>query len=368
MAKRAQQRDIHEATRDYESWLREQIPVSEGALKKKHEEMGKSALGFLRATFYRWTETWPQECPELQDAPVVLAIGDLHIENFGTWRDTEGRLAWGVNDFDEAAPLPYTNDLVRLAASAAVACREKRLRIEAREAAAALLEAYAAGLHEGGRAVVLAEQRHKLGNLIVKCLVDPNRFWTEKMDEDLRERPAVPPACRDLLAKSLPKGAQTQAVRARIAGLGSLGRPRFVALAEWEGSRIAREAKAFVPSAAFWAQGKNPPRPPEAHLARLLAGTIRSRDPFLAVSGGWVVRRLAPDSDKIQIETLGQARLEVELAALMGAELANVHLATPGAAPAIRKDLRQRGPKWLRKAARRMVERVDADHEAWLRG
>jgi len=30
---------------------------------------------------------------------------------------TEGRLSWGVDDFDESYPLPYTNDLVRLAAS-----------------------------------------------------------------------------------------------------------------------------------------------------------------------------------------------------------------------------------------------------------
>ena len=34
---------------------------------------------------------------------------------YGTWRDTEGRLVWGINDFDEAYPSPYTNDLVRLA-------------------------------------------------------------------------------------------------------------------------------------------------------------------------------------------------------------------------------------------------------------
>ena len=49
--------------------------------------------------------------------PKVLAVGDLHIENFGTWRDSEGRLVWGVNDFDETWRLPYTQDLVRLTTS-----------------------------------------------------------------------------------------------------------------------------------------------------------------------------------------------------------------------------------------------------------
>ena len=51
------------------------------------------------------------------DAPRVLSVGDLHLENFGTWRDADGRLAWGVNDFDEAAVMPYVLDLVRLATS-----------------------------------------------------------------------------------------------------------------------------------------------------------------------------------------------------------------------------------------------------------
>jgi uncharacterized protein (DUF2252 family) len=70
--------------------------------------MTQGAFEFLRATYYRWTMRWPQHCAQLADAPQVLAVGDLHTENFGTWRDAEGRLVWGVNDLDEAHPLPYT--------------------------------------------------------------------------------------------------------------------------------------------------------------------------------------------------------------------------------------------------------------------
>ena len=54
-----------------------------------------------------------------------LGVGDLHVENFGTWRDAESRLVWGINDFDEACCLPYTQDLVRLAASARFAVQEQ---------------------------------------------------------------------------------------------------------------------------------------------------------------------------------------------------------------------------------------------------
>ena len=43
----------------------------------------------------------------------------------------------------------------------------------------------------------------------------------------------------------------------RIAGLGSLGRLRFVALADWHGGSVAREAKELTTSAWLWA---NPSR------------------------------------------------------------------------------------------------------------
>ena len=58
----------------------------------------------------------------------MLGVGDLHVENFGTWRDAEGRLIWGINDFDEACPMPYTIDLVRLAASADLAIKRNTWR------------------------------------------------------------------------------------------------------------------------------------------------------------------------------------------------------------------------------------------------
>ena len=72
--------------------------------------------------------------------PRVLGVGDLHVENFGTWRDAEGRLVWGVNDFDEVARMPYAVDLTRLVTSAVLAKRENGLAIDPGEAATAVLE------------------------------------------------------------------------------------------------------------------------------------------------------------------------------------------------------------------------------------
>ena len=93
---------------------------------------------FLRATFYRWAQLWAKVCPDAAKAPAVLAVGDLHVENFGTWRDIEGRLIWGINDFDEVNYMPYTIDLVRLAASAHFAINEGHLHLLKRGASKAI--------------------------------------------------------------------------------------------------------------------------------------------------------------------------------------------------------------------------------------
>jgi hypothetical protein len=115
-----------EVNESFEEWLRDRCIVLgcelvEADLNRKHERMKKSSFVFLRATFFRWARTIEDLGPDLGSAPKVLSIGDAHIENFGTWRDDEGRLVWGANDFDEASEIPYSFDLVRLAASARLA-------------------------------------------------------------------------------------------------------------------------------------------------------------------------------------------------------------------------------------------------------
>ena len=356
---------IRRVTRDYEEWLRRQTAVIARDLRRKHAQMASSPFAFLRATYYRWAQLWPLQCGDLAKAPIVTSVGDLHIENFGTWRDAEGRLAWGVNDFDEAAPLPYTNDLVRLTSSAFLALREDRLALSQAVVCRAILSAYHATLCAGGRPLILAEGHRKLRERILDCLIEPTRFWGEKLGSDLRRTPRPSKPCREALMRALPAGSTRVRIRARVAGLGGLGRARFVAIAEWTGSRVAREARAFVPSAALWASEGQPPQPTTAHVAKLIAGSVRSRDPFLQMSGGWTLRRLAPESGKIRLATLGQPVLEVQLLEFMGSELANVHLATPRATREILRDLGRRGSLWLGKAAERMARCVEQDHAAW---
>ena len=130
--------NIIKATRKYEEWLRLHIRIVEPDLQYKHEQMAAAVFPFFRATFYRWVQVWPEVCTELDRVPHLLSVGDLHVENFGTWCDTDGRLVWGVNDFDEAFVYPYTMDLVRLATSALLAARAEHLTMKPKDAAGAI--------------------------------------------------------------------------------------------------------------------------------------------------------------------------------------------------------------------------------------
>ncbi len=89
--------NIVEATHAYEKWMRDCTAVVQSELKTKHDRMRKDLFAFFRGTFYRWVQLWPDICKDLGSAPTVLASGDLHVGSFGTWRDSEGRLAWGVD-------------------------------------------------------------------------------------------------------------------------------------------------------------------------------------------------------------------------------------------------------------------------------
>ncbi len=90
-------RDIVQSTADFESWLRTQISLRDDHLQAKHDMMSEQLFEFFRATFYRWCERWNDACTEWARAEPVVAVGDLHIQNFGSWRDGRGRLIWGAS-------------------------------------------------------------------------------------------------------------------------------------------------------------------------------------------------------------------------------------------------------------------------------
>jgi hypothetical protein len=355
--------NIIDATKDYEAWAKARIAIVPRDLRLKHRLMAERPFPFLRATFYRWMQLWPAACGALARAPKVLAVGDLHIENFGTWRDSEGRLVWGINDFDETYPLPYTVDLVRLATSALLAQRDGMLALSPRIVAAALLEGYRKGLEIGGQPYVLAETHGWIRTIALGSLRDPVGFWS-KLTSLPDCKTGVPKKVRKLFGQHLPVDAADRRIVRRAAGLGSLGRERFVMLAQWDGGLVAREAKALLPSACVWASGEKTER---SLYGEILARAVRCPDPWMRPTGKWILRRLAADTSKLNLALLPRVRDERRLIRAMGFETANIHLGSPTAVAAIRRDLDKRPSGWLAQAAKTMADAVMADWSDWRR-
>lgn len=335
----------------YEAWLRGQCAVVEDDLKYKYQRMKCNPFVFLRATAFRWARQIGRICPDLAGAPAVLAVVDLHLENYGTWRDAEGRLVWGVNDFDETATAPYVFDLVRLATSARLA---PDLRIDRPAIATAILEGYRRGLDDP-RPILPDEQESWMRPLVACPERQRAKFW-----DDMRACPdAVPPAAvADGLRRSLPEGAVLQRFASWRRGSGSLGRPRYLAIAVWRGGHVLREAKALVPSAWDWAQGR---AATPGRVAELAAGPFRSPDPCLRVADGFIYRRVAADSRKVEYG--GDGDVPAALLSAMGRELGAIHAADP-ALPALRADLAGRPAKWLHDAAKAAAAAVEAEYQA----
>jgi len=355
---------IYKATRKYEQWLREELHVLEDDLELKAVRLADDPFTFLRGTFYRWMQLFPKVCKKIADAPTVLAVGDLHAANFGTWRNARDELVWGINDFDEAAPLPYTVDLTRLAASVELASESQELKIGLKEACEAILNGYRASLESGGKPFILNGENDWLHKAYLQDEKKPDEYW-RKLDLARDVENDIPTDARLALEASLPDGV-TYRIKHRWAGIGSLGRERYTALTEWNGEPIAREAKPLLPSAALWVAHKLASA--EIYYEEILARVVRSADPALKVYEGWVVRRLAPDSRRIELAELGPERDEEKMMYAMGWETGNIHLGTPSAIDDVLKDLKKRKKKWLVKAAQKMANATVKDWELWRKG
>ncbi|NJN95763.1 MAG: DUF2252 family protein [Anaerolineales bacterium] len=379
--------DIKKATEKYEKWVNHQIPINQADLQTKHERMANSPFEFLRATFYRWTQVWPETCEKEKIAPQVLVVGDLHVENFGTWRDDESRLVWGVNDFDEACYMPYTSDLIRLAASAELS---SGISLDLEQMCQEILNGYSETLQSGRKSskpIILAEKNDWLREIALGKLRYSNNsdrrdkfeeFWEKLLGlkplkeplEDKRLQQAMDQA-RLILERILPQPLPDYELVWREAGLGSLGRPRFVArVKNWQGGLIAREAKALTLSAWLWAQDDDQKQ--KIRYQEILDTAVRSSDPKMKVIGAkddirWIVRRLAPDADKIKL-TSPPKKHQDNLLRLMGRETANIHLGSKGQIAEIREDLKKRCEGdigWLLKATEKMVDAIKADYKDW---
>lgn len=375
--------NIFKSAAAYEDWLRKHLDdVVEKDIAVKHKKMATDPFQFLRATYWRWAETIYGVCRDLKDAPHVLAVGDIHVENFGTWRDAEGRLVWGVNDFDEAAKMPYVLDLVRLAASAALA---KVPGITTGEICASVADGYAKGLK--APAPFVLDHGHKwLRDLVVVSDKQRKKFWAKFDPAQIAEEkpdkidPVAAEELRGRYRKAIERARPDTSVAldfySREAGTGSLGRPRFFGAGPWQGGLIVREAKAMTRSGWTLVHGGTH----RLRCAEIAGGPYRSPDPTCHLRGHVLVRRLSPNDFKIEAEqptkkpgkpkdekvkTLPPRQLiNARMLKAIGHELASIHRGTREKDD-IEADFTVRADRWLLAAVTAISASIAAEQREW---
>jgi uncharacterized protein (DUF2252 family) len=115
----------------------------------KYRLMQENAFRFFRGTCHLFYEDLVA-ADGFPRGPLGWICGDLHLENFGSYRSDNNQVYFDLNDFDEAILAPVTWEAVRLVTSIFVGFGS--LGIEARRAekmAKLFLKSYAAALATG---------------------------------------------------------------------------------------------------------------------------------------------------------------------------------------------------------------------------
>lgn len=224
-------------------------------LALKYQSMRQDAFAFLRGTCHLFYEDFPAHSP-LDVAPPVWICGDLHLENFGTYKGNDRLVYFDINDFDEAALAPCTWDLARFLTSILVAAQS--LNIDSTDSLALcqnFLTAYTNVLAKGKAGTVSRDTATGLVKELLNSLKQRKRKdFLEKRTQKvgklrqllLNEKArAIAQSQRDKIAVLMQRWAKKQEnpkffrlldVAYRVTGTGSLGLARYVLLVEGNGS------------------------------------------------------------------------------------------------------------------------------------
>jgi uncharacterized protein (DUF2252 family) len=253
-------------------------------LRLKLARMAENAFAFFRGACPLFAHAWSELKPP-DGGPEILICGDLHLENFGAYRDDDGEFIYDINDFDESLIAPCAIDPVRCATSILLAAELWRLSpLQANSMVLAYLDEYrrAVSTPMQTRLIDASAPRVSRGpiwELLGKTalasqeeLLDHHterlKNGTRRISRDKRRHPAVAQDRADEIAaafeaygraRGAPEFYRALDVTARVAGIGSLGLERYLVLLAGGGSVETNrlfDVKEAIPSAWLGIAGR----------------------------------------------------------------------------------------------------------------
>lgn len=327
-------------------------------LPLKYEAMAIDAFRFFRGTCHLFYHDLLQAYP-FAASPATWICGDLHLENFGSYKGGNKLVYFDMNDFDEGIQAPLLYDLSRCLVSLELATAEIGLTLKDRKKLVQqLLQQYRFALIRNKAFNI--EQETAAG--LIKKLI--NKVSERKRGDLLRERTnnkvtgaslllnkkllAIDEALKkDLIKKSgeifatgYHAGYKMVDAGFRIAGTGSIGLKRYLCLLEnKEDPRKKRlidlkmAAPSCIPQPAGIAQ------PGWDHDAARVIGvqdmmqhvTPAYLTPFSFRGDWYVARAIQPTADKIDLDSAWhQTNRVIQYLSDLAMLMASAHLRSSG--------------------------------------
>lgn len=371
-------------------------------LAMKYRKMRESSFVFLRGTCHLFYQRLPK-AEVLANAPLAWVCGDLHLENFGSYKGDNGLVYFDISDFDEAALAPLSWDLVRFLTSVLVAARDLRASTsQARSLCKSFIDAYATQLATGKALWVERDTAQGL----VKELLERVRVRTHKalldertkraqgsrrVDTDDKHALTAKPRDRERVerliatfarARKNPRFYKVLDVARRVAGTGSLGVERWVVLVEGEGSpndNLLLDLKRALPSSL---DTRLKERQPKWKVDSERIVTLQQRSQAISMAllhsivrrkRSYVLRALLPSEDRVALDAKDSSlpRLRGVLRE-MGGIVASAHLRGCGRSGSANADAlvefgaqRKRWQEQLMAVAQRCAVQVRKDWRAF---
>ncbi len=316
-------------------------------LALKYRKLAATPFGYFRGTNHLFHADWPR-ASWLERVPAVWLNGDLHIENFGTYRGDNRLVYFDIGDFDDGALGPPGRDLIRFMVGVHMAGHE--MGFGARRASALnriFLAAWRAALVDGkahwierrtaagviGELLVKLERRTQADLLAKRTSVRKDR---RRLRTDTGKALALPPEERARIVAFMKRFAAGRLnpaffkvldVAQRVAGVGALGLRRYVVLVHGDGGNDGAALLDIKSQIGSTLIPRLRQRQPEfgGEAARVVAIENRMQavgPAFLAavrIAGrSFTVRELQPSADKLDLSTThpDRAAFETVIAAM----------------------------------------------------
>jgi uncharacterized protein (DUF2252 family) len=363
---------MRDPIREFQKYNRPFVLRHPELIRTKIDRMADSPFGFFRGSFHLFARDWIEgslpAVAEGGDSPHISdMVGDVHNENYGTFKGWDDALHYDLNDFDETTQGPLALDLCRLATSTLLLALDRGDSLErAVPSVMSCSAAYTQTLlatpgdpaapdrddlaeHCAATDELLAVARAAKRPAFIQKLTDElkggrrlkrspryfelpteERALAMRLLEDYRKR--MPPAPNDHFY-------DVQDICGRIAGNGSMGRLRYAVLVNGKGNTEARnvllEFKEAYPSGYDLCLGR---RPDEEALCRRAEQVITmqrrsqrasNRHLGYALNGSqsFQVREIGPYEQRVDHRALKSTTRFEELAAVQGRILARIHRA-----------------------------------------